>query len=294
MQSAKDTTVLGKPARMLVSTRYQRFASSSTVAIGRRDTFYVYNTNDTVFAYDKVIANFTPLYVFNVSAGDTVCLRQPNSSLGSSSVVGPEFCIIIDSIKQEDYGGTQLMSYYNHTIGPDNKPSLGWGTTRRVSDGGLINVGKYTEKIGGNWPKLGSFFPEFVIANPDYYKRIGFPTGTLRCYSDSVTNIKMVPQACDTIIVNPLSISPVAESQYRISVFPNPSTGIFRLTVQKPLNEALALQVADLGGRILHRALWPAGKTALDLDLEQLDEGIYLLVLQANGQRYYQKLIIGR
>jgi len=297
MQSVKDTTILGKQARMLAATRYQRSTSTNTVLIGKRDTFYVYNTGDTVFAYDKVISDFTALYVFNVAVGDTVCLRQPNSSLNASnpSDIGPGFCIIIDSIKLENYGGEQLRSYYNHTIVDSGKLSLNWGVAQYFEDEApgykWKNIGKYTEKIGGNWKGSGSFFPEKALQNPDYYKEIGFPTGTFRCYKDAGVNIKMTSAACDTVIV-PLSIPGLAASQYHISVFPNPSSGTFRLSIPEPLNAALDLQVADLSGRILYRTQLLAGKTGLNLDLGTLGTGTYLLVLQAKAQRYYQKLVI--
>ncbi|WP_157977176.1 T9SS type A sorting domain-containing protein [Taibaiella helva] len=296
MQSVKDTTVLNKPARMLTATRYQQYASSS-IMIGKRDTFYIYNTADTVFVYDAVVAEYTPLYIFNVSVGDTLCLRQPNSTLSSSSAIEPEFCIIIDSIKTEDYSGEQLISYYNHTITADNATgALSWGERQYVSQTApyFRYVGKYTEKIGGNWLKIGSFFPESMGIVSDYSKQIGFPSGTLRCYTDSATTIKMVSEACDTIVVNPLSLPKLAKATYQVSVFPNPSSGTFRLTVAEPLKETLLLQVTDLSGKVLYSSQLAAGKTGLSLELATLTTGTYLLVLQAKAQRYYQKLVISR
>lgn len=294
MQSVSDTTLLGKPARMLVATRHQK-GKSTGVTIGKRDSFFVYDHSDTVFVYDKVISNFTPLYVFNVAVGDTVCLRQPNSTL-TGSAISPEFCIIIDSIRLETYGSQQLKSYYNHTVTSANATScLSWGLY--VGDGAnpsRSNAGKYTEKIGGNWPRSGSFFPEIAINNPDYYKNVGFPTGTFRCYSDAAAAIKSTTLACDTVISPILSIPNVAGSGYQVSVFPNPSSGIFRLSLQKPLKEALLLQVRDISGRWMASAVWSAGDSALELDLKHLSPGIYLLQLQGKKQRYFQKLMIRR
>ncbi len=45
--------------------------------------------------------------------------------------IGPDFCIIIDSIKLEMYDSEQLTSYYNHTIMEDTAHlSINWGISR--------------------------------------------------------------------------------------------------------------------------------------------------------------------
>lgn len=297
MQSVKDTFLAGESCRMLTTTRYQKSVyNPNTVSIRYNDTFFLYNTEDTVFVYDEIISNFTPLYIFNVTAGDTVCLRKPNFS---SSEMSAEFCIVIDSIKLETYDTVQLKSYYNHTVldsGDFYGPFFSWGGPKYYpGPDPYTNAGKYTEKIGGNWPRHGSFFPNISVYNPDYYKESEeIPTGSLRCYYDAVTAIKMEAIPCDSVIRPLVSIPEITKSAYHVSVSPNPSTGTFLLTTQKPLKEALDIQVTDLSGRTMKRLSLQAGKTEMTCDLRQLSSGLYLLLFNTEGQRYYQKLVISR
>ncbi len=293
MESVKDTVVAGKSCRLLAAVRYTKtnlsVNSANTAQVRYRDTFYVYNNDDTVFVYDKVIAAYTPLYIFNVAVGDTVCLRKPNYNSA-----GAEFCIIIDSIKLEMYDTVPLKSYYNHTIVGAGVRCFGWGGPKYIPESGIYsNMGKYTERIGGNWPKLGSFFPCSIIYNPDYYKESEeIPTGSFRCYSDPVTAIKMETIACDSVIKPWVSIAEVTKSDYGLSVYPNPTKGAFHITAQKPLPETLTIQLTDLAGRVLKTISFLKGQRSIALDAGQVPDGIYFLKFQATHKAFYQKVII--
>ena len=287
MQSVKDTLVAGKSSRMLAAVRYQK-NNGSVSYVHSRDTFFIYNNEDTVFSYNKYTSDFTPLYIFNVNVGDTICMRVPNEPQ-----VNVTFCYVIDSIKTEQYDTSLLKSYYNHTILGTN---VSWGGAQHTP--GQFDyriVGKYTEKIGGNWPLVGSFFPAGIAFVDEYKNAMAKPTGTFRCYNDPLTAIKVVNVACDSVFPSSIvGIAAIQKSPYGITLSPNPSSGRFTLAVQKPLSQAMDILVCDLSGRMLSTLRLATGQTSLTGNLDQLSSGAYLLLLQTGAERYYHKLVISK
>lgn len=291
LQSVKDTIVAGIPCRQLTAVRYGKsnvsLESANTATIRYRDTFYIYNTGDTVFVYDKAISNYTPLYIFNVAVGDTLSLRKPNYS-GNDA----RFYIVIDSIKSEPYDTAWLKSYYYHNILDTGFIRFSWGGPL-FTPGGPRSIGKYTERIGGNWPKLGSFFPNAVAFNPDFYKISNeIPTGSFRCYYDPGTAIKMTGISCDSVFSLFVNIADIKKSDYDISVYPNPAASSLRIIAGKPLPEAIALQLTDLAGRVLEQGTLPRQSASLTIDVRHYAEGVYFLKLRMKEGQFYRKIII--
>lgn len=287
MTSLKDTTVVNKPCRMLTATRHkknQMYPDQSFIS--DRDTFFVYNNEDTVFCYDEKISDFTPLYIFNVQQGDTLCLRQPNSWIPN-----PEFCIVIDSVVTETYDNVQLKSYYNHTI---SGATVNWGMSFHHQDdwNKYEDRGKYTEKIGGNWENVGSFLPASLYHNPDYYKDNLLPTGKFRCYHDPETNIKMIDFACDSVMRPFLDIREMTEAETGIVLYPNPSSGQFTLEVLKPFKAGTTAVIRDVSGREMKSISVPSNSNTIKFELDGTPAGMYFLMLTTPESKYYQKIII--
>ena len=70
----------------------------------------------------------------------------------------------------------------------------------------------------------------------------------------------------------------------RVSLFPNPSQGIFKLELNQAAN---ALSITDLNGK----TLWTeAGKTTYTINLMDYAKGIYILKVSGNGSSQYFKL----
>jgi hypothetical protein len=281
MVSVKDTTILNASCRMLEAIRYQKSdASPTTAAIVKRDTFYVYDNVDTVFIYDSKISNFTPLYIFNVLPGDTLCFRQPNSQ-----AINPGFCIMIDSVVTELYDTTHLKSYYNHNI----SGSFTWGDFSGTSS----TKAKYTEKIGGNWGNMGSFLPMNTYSNPEHPKDNNLlPTGSFRCYNDPGTVIKMVNGACDYIPDATVGIHEPDQSNNHFDLYPNPSTGLVTLESKWPFTTGASLLVSDISGREIKKITLPEDELKVEINLNTTQNGIYFLRLDNGKTKYYQKIII--
>ena len=72
-----------------------------------------------------------------------------------------------------------------------------------------------------------------------------------------------------------------------ISVYPNPSSGVFSVSV--PGSKAYALEVTDLTGKVI-KAETVKGKAHLDLSTNA--KGVYLLKITSEGNTAIQKLIV--
>ncbi len=74
-----------------------------------------------------------------------------------------------------------------------------------------------------------------------------------------------------------------------LRVFPNPSEGIYTLSIKNPGSKTVLVKVLDQKGKLVQRKRFEGMKTRLDISSEP--GGKYYLILELGGKRYYQKLI---
>lgn len=91
----------------------------------------------------------------------------------------------------------------------------------------------------------------------------------------------------------PTGVATVDESAM-ISVYPNPSNGVFNIEVEGNLESALDLQVTDISGRVLAdlSGAIQAGSNIATLNLTDLAQGSYLLRMSRNGELVSVKQIV--
>lgn len=78
----------------------------------------------------------------------------------------------------------------------------------------------------------------------------------------------------------------------RLSIYPNPSEGLFKISLGSLWVEDVEVKVFDLAGRILHADTWmPAGPFESLMDLSQLPAGAYLVEVKADGRRDFARVI---
>lgn len=257
-------------------------------------SLYVYNNQDTVFIYNNLFGRFTPLYVYNVTEGQTLCLPViPDIFESVNFYTGPvfadsTFCMLVDSVKSVLYDTSVLKTIYTHSLyaeneGPNERTAMNWS----FSD--YRATGIYAQTIGG--------FHAGILPKPLYMRGIfdGVePTAKmqLNCYHDNSRGIRVSDSSCNYLPSTIVSVNELSLLASGISVYPNPTQGVFTLSTRKPLRAALTIQVTDLSGRKMASLSLEAGKTVLKADLKGLSSGIYLLLLETEGERYYQKLVI--
>lgn len=79
-----------------------------------------------------------------------------------------------------------------------------------------------------------------------------------------------------------------------IEVFPNPSSGLFNLSVHLVRSENLVMTVTDALGRQVFSQIWAAsaGQFRRPIDLSSFPQGVYLLMIDAGGHRYNRRLAV--
>src|SRR6218665_3427048 len=78
-------------------------------------------------------------------------------------------------------------------------------------------------------------------------------------------------------------------SDIEIALYPNPSSGIFNLQLNKSIENAV-ITVSDVNGRTIRQAKF-AHLYNQSLDLSSLQKGIYLLKIENEKGKYFQKLV---
>lgn len=290
VQSVGDTVIAGISCRHLVCSDKVRMATNpDSIRSGGNRSVFVYDNTDTVFVYSGNAGRFIPLYIFNVSAGDTVCLSGLFNWLGDTT-----FCYVVDSIRMALYDTSHLKTYYTHTLIEHTYYSINWGKLYWVN-GSVLHKGQYTEKLGGTMAEVGGLYPTLSTRYSDgnYSSNIGPFFGTLNCYNDTAHAIKLTPLNCD-FILHPgyLSLEDKKSLPSYISVYPNPVNERIMITSTKKLNADADIRVFDITGKeIAHLKL---GKTEpkISYDTQALPEGLYLLRLNMEDAAYYYKMMI--
>jgi hypothetical protein len=101
--------------------------------------------------------------------------------------------------------------------------------------------------------------------------------------------------ACNLVSFSDVPIIVVGNREYSpssslLSVFPNPSNGIFEVSLLSPAINGAELMVFDNTGRPVKQMEWNGQKT--DLDLSALPHGLYLLKAQSGQWTEFKKLIL--
>ena len=82
----------------------------------------------------------------------------------------------------------------------------------------------------------------------------------------------------------------VAQTDNRdLVIFPNPNNGSFQLKIDKDIHPEARLKVYDMKGMLLYDR--PVSKSLLDLDLGELEAGIYQISVINGNDYYYSKLV---
>ncbi len=294
MQSVKDTTFLGVSCRKLDAVSYNRDGKKpDSLFIGGTGSFYLYDHADTVFAYNKWLGKFTPLYVFTAVAGDTICLPHFNPGYCLKDTF---FCYIVDSVKDVRYDKELLKTWFTRAINQEDLSdgcSYNWGLagySHTVGD--WVNNGQYARKLGGVGSAVTGLFPGVTIHNADAGGGGGFPSGWLSCYRDSVLDLKMTERPCDEVAFPRTEINKIGDLSTAISVYPNPVGQSFRIKSNLQVTSDISIHLFDLMGRKVLGWIPEGGIDHLTYDVGSLPNGVYILSIHTHTAHYHQKVIL--
>ena len=264
---AGDTVVAGIACRKVVrSAEVDQSLYNDGLRVNDLPTMYVYNTSDTVFAFNSIFNRFTPIYVFNVNDGDTVRLPILPRDVGILLTASEDssFSFRVDSVRLKLYDTTTLKTVYMHPFGDiDTNYIFNYGSP-------AIAFGAYAETIGSIYSAL------MPIGAPG--ASLGTESDqwadTLRCYTDGTRTIHLISGECG---LPPEEVSIVASSTEAI-VYPNPATGL--LTVSNLVSGA-NIAIFDADGRVVYQAC-AAGNTVV-IPVSSLPCSVYVLSITQKG-----------
>lgn len=289
---------------------YNTFAGQYQYFERSRDTSQIYLkvTSDTVFYHNPVFEKYTPLYVYNLDAGDTV--RIPVTDIGPltqghaghNTFTDPEgdslITMIVDSVVQKDYNGTSLETFYLTT------------RTALFYDNNLGKIARYPQY---NWSVklIGAFTQDTATASGAFNKLWGglgagllpeqFGTeyltdGMMRfdqicAYSDSAFNFGNINDCAEFEINNPLSLKDLKVAG-NIKIYPNPvKDQLLQIQSEKTFPLGARLWIFDIMGKEMIRPLSLDNQSTLQVDLAHLNPGTYLGVLQIGKEKFYHKIV---
>lgn len=263
-------------------------------------SFYVYSNSDTTFIYNELFQKFTPLYIFNVTEGQTVCLpviADITGTLGGWPISVPHpltgdssFCYVVDSIRMVTYDTSVLRTIYTHAVyDPADLSAFPDYPVQNWSYAGYTAKGAYIEKIGG-W--RGGLLPKPLYFTGLFDGMENTQFLNMNCYSDNNTRIRLSAGACDSLPATTLGIKDRDASLFNGIVYPNPATGVLYIKGTTPASGETAVQLTDIAGKVLLEITMNKGQSSVRLDLQQLPAGLYLLHFNTAQQSYYHKIVL--
>lgn len=209
--------------------------------------------------------------VFDGANGGDITVQAENSC-GLSSIATIEIDVLsIPAIPSEISGVDQVMETQtkNFEIDPvSDADSYEW----ILDPSWELNSGAGTTQVNITFP-------------------LGANAGTL-----SVSALNVCGESAAStkeIEIIPIGIENL-NSNNTVSIYPNPSTGIIFVNLQKETKEIVSLKVLSLTGLQIQEEKMPAGMDQYQLDLSKVEAGSYILLLE--GENYFEqfKLVIAK
>ncbi|NJK95753.1 MAG: hypothetical protein HC905_13320 [Bacteroidales bacterium] len=211
IKSEKDTVVAGKECRLMAIRNISRMMNPNgtyyidTSLVSKES---IYNSNDTVYHYDRSLKVFYPLYLMNVQKSDTIIVRPGNPGCSNNSCVRFEY--VVDSLTSCKLNDQELKVIYNAAT---NKSE--WVFNR--------------SGISENYPvieRIGSVKYFFGVS------KIVIMEGTvlrLRCYTDNIITYKDAAFTgdCNSLFQPSLSGAKTSKLEIDKMIYPNPFKRLF-------------------------------------------------------------------
>lgn len=239
-QSQLDTVVAGHSCKKISVTYYQYSG-----AVTYPSPVFTYQTGDTVFYYNNIYSKYFPLYIFNVSQGDTLTFHSPVVPFNPADTLWQS---IVDSVTSFIVGADTLQRVW--TTEPNLNAFSFWGG--------------YIELLGCPFlmlPQPHTIFPEW--------------DGPMRCYSDSSIAYNFTSQPCDYLLTNGIN---EIENPFGLLVFPNPTTD--QINIQTNNKQKFNFNIYNSLGQLVKTGILESNTTTIHIN--NLTNGIYSIELLAD------------
>lgn len=152
-----------------------------------------------------------------------------------------------------------------------------------ISVNGNILTSSYT--TGNHWyfnglPLPGATGQNYTALQNGYYHVVYTDTNGCQSSSDSVQIVN----------VNTTSL----ETNHQLSVFPNPSDGMYHLTLEGETAGEICITVLNTLGEVIYKHIYPtwANGQAISLNLSFVPNGVYYLKVETKGREMFRKVLV--
>ena len=286
----KDTIYNGISCKKHVVTRTIKYFNNPVAQLDTTFYQYSYNDGDTVKMFDTYTHSFKPLYVFNLSPGDTVCVstfREPNSFYPDSN-----FCYVVDSVLVVMYSGEPLKTYYTNAIINQNyQGSINFGEGGFNFGSDWNHPGIYVERLGAGIDRTG-LFPALSVKAVDGTPDRLSPSGTIKCYLDTQLTYKTSLLPCDSFEGRGTNVIDHYANNLGITLYPNPALDKINFTSKTIFNDATQITIFELSGRLVWSTILASNSKVWTIDLPSLNKGMYVVKVKNSNGLMQQKLLI--
>lgn len=271
----KGDTTIGTISCKIISQEAMYFPPGTSGYVNIVDppqkTFYVYGTQDSVFIYNTIFNRFTPIFVFNVAAGDTVHLPivPLQGCRGFNSIAADSmFHFVVDSVAVVSYSNIPLRTVYSHTIitaGAYYK----WGAQNVYAE----LLGSLSSNILPNCSNCGQCLSVAHTITP----------GSLRCYHDSEHQINLTSETCNN---GTTAVADISKTNPILDLYPNPTDDIIFIR-NKTNHKIVNISLQTLTGK---RFEIPVVNN--QISLKDFPNGFYFVRIQMSNEYVVVKSVI--
>lgn len=135
-------------------------------------------------------------------------------------------------------------------------------------------------------------YPNLTLGT-EYVIVVDTDENTTTCSSGTRANYNNTRSNRSTISFGGQASSVTEHNLKNISLYPNPSNGIFQLDFSSTVKDKVDIQVYDLSGKLVyqHNPIITMGSVSIKMDLSMLQEGVYSVVID-NGYKAIKKITI--
>lgn len=257
MQIVEDTLIAGIKCKKL------EFSEEGAV-IGWE---YAYESNDSVFYFNRDSQGFFLLYDFNAQAGDTVKVHESQYSHAGYYVTD---------------GVSEKFDYKVNSI----RDTMVEGRTIRIQNVSPVYYDCFYGFDGDIYEGMGHF--KYFFGNPICMDAGGGIYDLFRCYIEKNGFRFQSPTweySCDTIL--PLSINE-RDDLTNIDIYPNPVKTTLRVDSDVSITSA---KILSLQGKVI-MSNSVGNKKDFQLELKGVSTGVYFLILENSDIRRALRFII--
>jgi len=281
IESVRDTLILNKQCKVLKS--YNIYVQGLSPGIYQWDTLYcplqyTYCDSSKVYLYDNLLNDFYALYNFNATAGDTITVKD---TLFSGYCPDNFSCSIfqykVDSVSDTILNGISLRKQYASAT-----PNADW-IFYNPPYPGAFNHYPLIEKIGS----LRYLFGTGISG-------VEGSISHLRCYQDSSISYHSPDWpdslACDYLYTLITDIKKTIDTQNKITIFPNPTSG--QINIETNFDNPFYYYIYNIFGHLEMTGVSNAKLTLISIS--SLCNGIYSIIVNSDGKILRDEFIVLR